>query len=200
MCRARTGVPVAFKDTSSGAVRFRLWEFGDGRQSKRPSATHGWTVPGFYEVTLRVDNGVQESELSQVFLVEAANPRGTCEPDAETRCLQDSRYSVVVDWWSGNATGGRGSVVPVGTNDSGLFQFFDSDNWEVLIKVLDGCPQNGNVWVFGASTTDRGYRIEVRDTVTGMVREYRNDAGRPAQALIDSSAFPEGCRPQRSVR
>lgn len=27
----------------------------------------------------------------------------------------------------------------MGTKDSGLFRFFDPDNWEVLIKVLDGC-------------------------------------------------------------
>ena len=62
-------------------------------------------------------------------------------------------------------------------------------------KVLDGCALNGHVWVFGATTTDLGYTIQVTDTATGAVREYRNEPGKPAAAITDSTAFPEGCRP-----
>ena len=86
-----------------------------------------------------------------------------------------------------------GSVVRAGTNDSGLFQFFGTDNWEMLIKVLDGCSVNGHVWVFGAATTDLGYRIEVTDTATGEVREYLNEPGRPAPASTASTAFENAC-------
>ena len=89
--------------------------------------------------------------------------------------------------------GGSGAVARRGTNDSGMLWFFDADNWEVLIKVLDGCTLNGHVWVFGASTTNLGYVIRVTDTVTGVVKEYRNEPGVPAPAIADVTAFAGGC-------
>ncbi len=75
-----------------------------------------------------------------------------------------------------------------------MFRFFDANNWEVLIKVLDGCAANGYAWVFGASTTDLGYVIRVTDTATGAVKEYRNEPGTAAAAITDVKAFPQGCR------
>ena len=68
----------------------------------------------------------------------------------------------------------------------------------MLIKVLDGCALNGHVWTcsYGADRlTDLGYTIRVTDTVTGTVREYRNEPGLPAPAITDVSAFQQGCRP-----
>ncbi len=188
LCRARTGVPVSFEDASTGSVSSRRWEFGDGRQTRRRTVSHAWSSPGFYEVALWTSDGTVESTASLTFLVEAADPAGACVADAQTRCLQDSRYAVTADWWNA-AGGGRGSVVRSGTNDSGLFHFFGLSNWEVLIKVLDGCAVNGHVWVFGASTTDLGYAIQVTDTVTGAVKEYRNEPGQPAAAITDGKAF-----------
>lgn len=196
ICRARTGVPVRFEDTSSGTVRTRLWEFGDERRSRGRTVSHSWSTPGFFKVTLKVSNGTVESTTSSTFLVEAADPAGTCVPNERTRCLGDSRYAVTVDWRGLDGTGGSGNVVREGTNDSGLFSFFDPDNWEVLIKVLDGCALNGHVWVFGASTTDLGYLARVTDTVSGEVKEYGNEPGLPAPAITDVTAFPDGCRPQ----
>ncbi len=194
LCRARTGLPVTFEDTSTGRVQSRRWDFGDGTGSRNRRVDQVWAEPGFYEVSLTVSDGTTESIASEVFLVEAGDPAGTCESSAERRCLQDSRYAVTVDWQTA-AGSGRGRVVHAGTNDSGLFTFFDRNNWEVLIKVLDGCALNGHVWVFGASTTDLGYVIRVTDTVTGTVKEYRNEPGMPASAVTDVSAFEQGCRP-----
>ncbi len=194
LCRASTGTPVLFEDTSTGSVRSRRWDFGDGTGSRNQRIDHVWAESGFYEVTLSVsDGGVQESTASLTFLVEAAQPAGTCVADDQTRCLQDSRYAVTVDWWTADSSG-QGNVVYAGTNDSGLFTFFDRNNWEVLIKVLDGCALNDHVWVFGASTTDLGYAIRVTDTVTGTAKQYRNERGTPAPAITDTTAFAEGCR------
>ena len=193
LCRARTGSAVTFEDTSTGRVLSRRWDFGDGTGSRNRRIDHAWSSPGFYRVTLSVTDGTTVSTESQVFLVEAAEPEGTCEADAATLCLQDSRYAVTVDWWTAGGDSGAATVVHSGTNDSGLFVFFNPENWEVLIKVLDGCSLNGHVWVFGASTTNLGYSIVVTDTVTGAVKEYRNEPGRPASAITDVVAFPQGC-------
>ena len=193
LCRARTGVPVRFEDASTGLVRFRRWEFGDGAGRSGRTVEHAWSTPGFYEVALWTSNGRDESAASRVFLVEASDPAGTCVSTAETLCLQDARYSVGVEWWTGDDESGAGTVAHAGTNDSGLFWFFDLANWEVLVKVLDGCALNGHVWVYGASSTTLGYSIRVTDTATGVSREYRNESGRPAAAMTDSTAFAQGC-------
>ncbi len=194
LCFAKTGFEVVFEETSTGDIRSRTWDFGDGGGSSRRGAEYAWSEPGFYTVTLTVTDGKVESTASQVFLVEASEPAGTCVADEVTRCLLDSRFSVRVDWRTPAGDAGAGKVVRAGTNDSGLFRFFDQNNWEVLIKLLDGCALNQHVWVFGASTTDLGYSIRVTDTVTGAVTEYGNEPGRPASAITDVTAFPEACR------
>ncbi len=120
-------------------------------------------------------------------------PAGPCRADAETLCLQDSRFEVKMDWLSTDGESGHGRVVHAGTDDSGMFRFFDPENWEVLIKVLDGCAVNQRTWVLGASTTDLGYRIGVTDTVTGESRSYVNEPGQPAPAIVDTKAFSGAC-------
>ncbi|MDE2977549.1 MAG: hypothetical protein OXU63_08515, partial [Acidobacteriota bacterium] len=127
------------------------------------------------------------------FLVEAARPAGNCVADERTRCLGDSRFRATVSFDPGGGGNRHATVVPAGTDDSGLFSFFDPANWEVLVKVLDGCAANGHVWVFAASTTDLETVVRVEDTVTGDVREYRNSPGDPAPAVTDADAFEAGC-------
>ena len=192
-CRVRTGQVIGFTDTSTGNVTEWRWSFGDGATSDLKSPTHAWSVPGFYEVTLTVGDGSSSDSVTRTVLVEAAAPAGSCRADAETRCLKDSRFEVKANWWSADGESGPGRVVYAGTNDSGLFRFFDPLNWEILLKVLDGCGINGRMWVLGAATTDLGYRILVTDTVTGESRSYENEPGRPAPAIVDTEAFSLPC-------
>ena len=193
LCFAYTGVPVTLRDTSTGSVATRRWDFGDGVSSAARDPSHAWSSPGFYRVVVTVGGAGAMSTAGRDVLVRASDPAGTCEPDGETLCLQDSRYAVKAEWWSGGNESGTAKVAYAGTNDSGLFWFFDRENWEILIKVLDGCSINQNVWVFGSATTDRGYRITVTDTVTGESEQYVNELGGMAAAIADTAAFPEGC-------
>ena len=126
---------------------------------------------------------------------ERLGPGEACKPDVETLCLHGDRYEVRVEWWTGAGETGSAQVVPEATEDSGLFRFFDPDNWEILVKVLNACEVNDHYWVFGASTTSLGYMIRVTDTATGDVREYRNEPGRSAAAITDNKAFPDACLP-----
>ncbi len=194
-CRVRTREAVVFADGSSGAVSERRWRFGDGRTSGSTDPVHSWSSPGFFTVVLTVTDGAVESVASRTFLVEASKPAGTCEPDAHTLCLQDSRYAVAVDWWQTEGERQRANVVHEGSNDSGLFRFFGEANWEVLVKILDGCSINEHVWVYAASSTNLGFSIQVEDTVTPERREYRNETGVPAAAVADADAFSRGCAP-----
>ena len=193
LCRTFPGTPVSFVDTSFGLVAKRRWNFGDGATSILHSPTHAWSSPGPYTVTLTVSNRSGQDSAAREVLVEAARPAGPCRADAETLCLRDSRFEVKMDWWSAAGESGAGRVVDAGTNDSGMFRFFNPQNWEVLIKVLDGCAINQRTWVLGAATTDLGYRILVTDTVTGESRSYVNEPGQPAPAIVDTEAFSEPC-------
>ena len=193
LCRTLTDAPVSFVDTSGGNVTEWRWSFGDGATSNQRSPTHAWSTPGFYDVTLTVSDGSSSDSATRTVLVEAAAPAGSCRFDEETLCLRDSRLEVKVNWWSADGESGSGRVVYAGTNDSGLFQFFGPENWEILIKVLDGCRINGRMWVLGAATTDLGYRIRVADTLTEEARVYTNEPGQPAPAIVDTKAFSLAC-------
>ena len=72
--------------------------------------------------------------------------------------------------------------------DSGLLYFFERNNVEVLIKVLDGCKINGHHWVFVAPVTDLAFNLHVDDG-KGAYWTHRNRAGETAEARRDTSAF-----------
>ncbi len=50
----------------------------------------------------------------------------------------------------------------IGANAS-LFYFFEPNNPEMLLKVLNGCSVNGHWWVYGSAATDLPYTIRLRD-------------------------------------
>ena len=194
LCRALTGTPVRFEDKSSGTVRYRLWDFHGLSTSRQATVSHAFSSPGFYDVSLTVSlDGEKESVASLKFLVEAAQPAGTCQATDTTLCLQDSRFEVSLGWWTADGQSGDAKVVREGTNDSGLFWFFADDNWEMLVKVLDGCSFNNRHWVYAASATNLGYELRVRDTVTDVVKEYPNEPGMPSPAVADNEAFAGTC-------
>ncbi|MCB1034814.1 MAG: PQQ-like beta-propeller repeat protein, partial [Acidobacteria bacterium] len=117
-----------------------------------------------------------------------ANPQ-PCQPDSDTMCLNGGRFRVEVEWQTAAGGSGMGQVAPSGTADSGLFWFFRATNWELLVKVLDGCGVNGHFWVFAAGTTNLRFDLHVTDTSTGTTVTYSNPAGHPADAITDTFAF-----------
>ncbi len=104
-------------------------------------------------------------------------------------CLGAQRFRAEVAWRDFDDRAGPGRLVPVSSDDSGLFYFFDPDNWEMLVKVLDGCGFNGHFWVFAASTTNVEFTLRVTDAATGAVQEYFNPLGVAAPAITDTFAF-----------
>ncbi len=154
-----------------------------------------WTALGVtYENDVETGYGHDNwppSSMASGFQFLAAKSYGTtCTADATHLCLQQGRFRVSVTWQDPAAGSGVGSVVPgTASTDSGLLWFFDAANWEMLVKVLDGCAVNQQIWVFSAATTNVQYILTVADTVTGQVKTYQNPAGTLAGALADTSAF-----------
>jgi poly(3-hydroxybutyrate) depolymerase len=113
-----------------------------------------------------------------------------CAGDATHACLQQGRYRIGLTWQDASGRTGVGSPVPGAVSpDSAVLWFFDPTNWEMLVKVLDGCGLNQRVWVFAAATTDVAYTLTVTDTITGNFKTYQNPAGHAAAAITDTDAF-----------
>lgn len=112
-----------------------------------------------------------------------------CSPDDTVLCLHGGRFQVQVDWTDYEGLSGLGRVVPFQSTDSGLFWFFEARNWELMVKVIDGCSFNGFYWVYAAATTDVAYRMVVTDTTTGLQQVYENRLGEAAPATTDSVAL-----------
>ena len=129
---------------------------------------------------------------SEVGASDESESAGCVETDT-VMCLQDGRYEVTLAWTTLSGETGPAKVARPRTRDSGLFYFFSYNNWEVLLKVLDGCAVNKHHWVYAASATDLGLNMVVRDTVTNQKKEYFKTAGTPAPATTDSGAFPDAC-------
>jgi hypothetical protein len=113
----------------------------------------------------------------------------TPPPPENAMNLLGGRFRVQVSWKDSSGNTGPGKVVEFGTADSGLFWFFGANNWEMLVKMVDGCAVNNKKWFFSAATTNVGYTITVTDTQTGAVKTYVNPVGVSAAATTDTNAF-----------
>jgi Concanavalin A-like lectin/glucanases superfamily len=105
-------------------------------------------------------------------------------------CLQ-GHFAVTATFRTGpqGSASSQAHVVVAGP-DSGILWFFSSSNWEVMVKVIDGCGLNNRFWVFSAATTNVYYQLNVTDVRSGETKIYFNYQGPPAPAVTDTSAFP----------
>ena len=83
-------------------------------------------------------------------------------------CLNNWRFSVSATPPYGSIPWGPARFVQVHGlgNAAALLYFFEPDNPEMLVKVVDGCAINGHWWVFGSAATDLPYQLSVRDWAT----------------------------------
>ncbi|MEM1180331.1 MAG: PA domain-containing protein [Acidobacteriota bacterium] len=148
-----------------------------------------------------------EAEDQESFTVTLSNPQGGANLGAQVQatvtlsddepcvstptvvCLNDGRFTVRVTWRDFEGNVGDGRQLPFDSPDSALLWFFTADNWELLVKVLNGCGFNNRYWVFAAATTNVEYTLRVTDTQTGAVQEYTNPLGVSSAAVTDTNAF-----------
>lgn len=113
-----------------------------------------------------------------------------CLRNDTTACLAGDRFQVRVRWRDQQNQTGYGKTKEINSDNSVLFWFFNADNVELLVKVLDACGLNQRYWVYGAASTDVEYTIEVIDRERGdVVKTYFNPLGTASPAITDSQAF-----------
>lgn len=117
---------------------------------------------------------------------------GTCSPSGIQACLSN-RFSVNIRWRDGGGNLTLANVVPgVGTLDSKLFYFIDPNNWEFLVKTVNGCGLNSRWWFFVSASTEQFYRLVVFDHLRGIQRIYYGYGDPNQPAITDTSAIA-GC-------
>ncbi len=102
--------------------------------------------------------------------------------------LNGGRFRISIDWQTGAGQSGQGHGVQL-TADTGYFWFFNPNNVEVLLKVLNACGLNEHYWVFSGGLTNVRAVIRVEDTSNGTVKTYTNPQNTPFQPILDTSAF-----------
>ena len=113
-----------------------------------------------------------------------------CVPNGTRLCLMGGRFSAEVTYRTATAGAGAGHAQPL-SGKSGVFWFFDPQNAEMLVKMVNGCSQPGlnAYWVFFAATTNVDYTLTVTDSLTGVTKQYRNAFGHAADPVQDVRTF-----------
>ena len=157
---------------------------------------------GRHDVHARLDHGSAGDAGKPESVQRAAYPAGEytdCVPSAPqitfehgytvSMCLEHERDGELVQADAFDSG--------LGSRESGLLYFFDPDNAEVLIKVLDACAINNHRWVFVAPVTTLAFNLRVDETATGKSWVHRNPrGGQTATTKSDVQAFP--CSPAAS--
>lgn len=131
--------------------------------------------------------GVGQIVDEELELVEIVPP--PCQPGPTTHCLNNGRFRVEVDFTDFEDNEGLGQAI-LPSSDSGEFWFFEPNNTELIVKVLDACSTEFNAfWVFAAGLTNVEVTLEVTDTQEGLTMEYENPLGQPFEPILDTQAF-----------
>ena len=215
------GKSVSFDaSSSSNAVSFQ-WDFGDGTTATGEKVTHTYSVDGNYVVKLeasRPDPGcsfqvcIGNTQSTLVVTPDGGEPPppppteatngcdGELADDPGTVCLLEGRFQVQVDWTNqhnDNEEGiGQGELY-TGSHRTGLFWFFNPQNIELIVKMIDATEVDGKIWFFYGALSDVEYTIRVLDTASGAEKTYSNQAGAIC-GLGDTGAFQSAVPPSSS--
>ena len=188
------------RDNSAGRRAFRA-------RPEEGAAWRGWQQdpnPGVYGIRLAVNHPDPEPEPDPDPDPppdpgpdpdpDAGPPTGPgytdCVP-ATTALVFDGGYNVRMCYETGSGTVGEAKAGIWASGESGLLWFFNRDNAEVLVKVLNGCHINNHRWVYVAPVTDLAFNLYVVDS-EGRTWPHHNRQGDTASTRSDNEAFPCG--------
>ena len=111
-----------------------------------------------------------------------------CAPETASLVFTDG-FKVAICYETPGGEVGEGKAGIWASRESGLLWFFNPKNAEVLVKVLDGCGQNGHRWVYVGPVTDLAFNLYVQ-SADGTNWSHHNRQGRTAVSRSDNYAFP----------
>ena len=111
-----------------------------------------------------------------------------CRPETASLAF-DGGFKAAMCYETAGGEVGEGKAGIWASGESGLLWFFNRDNAEVLVKVLDGCHLNGHRWVYVAPVTDLAFNLYVQ-SADGINWPHHNRLGETAASRSDNFAFP----------
>jgi len=118
----------------------------------------------------------------------------SCVPSSTDLCLLEGRFTARMSWNDGSGEKQAFVAQPRTDGDdsaAGLFFYYveDASNWEILVKMIDGCRTNEHFWVLVAGATGFGWTLEITDEATGVVRTFTHPLDGQASGIEDFEAF-----------
>ena len=156
----------------------------------------GLQAGGRYDFRVRAWNGSggRNSGVTTIVLQDAVYT--DCVPSAAQITFEHGfTVSMCVEYrQDGAAVKADAKNYGLESRESGILYFFQEDNAEVLVKVLEsacGLQGNEHVWVYVAPVTDLAFNLHVDETATGRRWTHRNPkGGATATTRSDNKAFP----------
>ncbi|MCY3965197.1 MAG: fibronectin type III domain-containing protein [Acidobacteria bacterium] len=189
MTTGPTSVRLSWVDRSDDETGFevQLRQAGSGWRtvSTVPANTAtadvtGLTPGGRYEFRVRSFNDAGRSPSNVVTIVLPSAEFTDCVP-SEPLITFDHGYTVSMCVEYRN---GEGELVKedaknynLESRESGILYFFDRDNAEVLVKVLDTCRISDYIWVYVAPVTTLAFNLRIDEVGTDRFWEHRNPRG-----------------------
>ena len=207
-----TSVRLSWADRSDDETGFevevRPSGSGWGTHSNHPANTTtaditGLTPGGRYDFRVRAFNASGRSRPSNtVSIVLPSTDFSDCVPSAP---LITFAHGYTVSMCVEYLKDGVGPIVKEDAKDyglesreSGILYFFDRDNAEVLVKVLDACAISDYLWVYVAPVTTLAFNLRIDEVGTDRFWEHRNPRGGGDAATASAlKHFP--CDPDAAV-
>ena len=185
-------------------LRNRDWETVASVAADATSAdVDGLASGGRYDFRVRAwnEDGGRESHLATIVLRQGTY--SDCVPSTALVTFEGGYTVGMCIEYRDSATGEtvkRDALdFDLESSDSALLYFFDRDNAEVLVKLLDPCalPAYDHRWVFVAPVTTLAFNLRIEEIVTGRTWTHSNPrGGQTAMTDSDLRAFP--CSPAGS--
>lgn len=149
---------------------------------------HGLAPSTTYFFRLKARNASGDSPYSNEASATTESSTSTCVTTTTAMCLNNGRFRVEASYRTSQGQSGQAHAVQL-VGDSGYLWFFNPNNIEVVVKVLDACALNNRYWIFAGGLTDVEVQLIVTDTQTGVQKRYTNPLKTPFQPIQDTNAL-----------
>jgi PKD repeat protein len=191
-------VEMILKVLDACAVNQRFWVFAGGLTNVKVDITVTDTRAG----TVKIYHNAQNTPFAPI---QDTNAFNTCSvtaaagaeenvsaaigtPQGTALLLDAGRFKVEATWRTPQGQTGSGQAVAL-TNDTGYFWFFNSENVEMVIKILNACTLNQRFWTFAGGLTNVKVDITVTDLQKGTSKVYHNAQNTPFAPIQDTNSF-----------
>ncbi|MFL6192716.1 MAG: fibronectin type III domain-containing protein, partial [Thermoanaerobaculia bacterium] len=170
-------INITWNDNSSDETSFRLelrtasGTYADVGTAIPANVTgaqiHGLAPSTTYFFRIKSRNASGDSGYSNEASATTLASTSSCVESPTAICLNQGRFRVEASYRTSQGQSGQAHAVQL-VEDSGYLWFFNPNNIEVVVKVLNACTVNNRYWIFAGGLTDVEVQLIVTDTQTGV--------------------------------